>query len=233
MAELLLVNPSKRRKRKSARRRKGRMPAALRAYWAKHGRGGGRRRRRKAHATHAKRRRKSNPSYRHHARRRRRSNPSLRGITGRMVPTLKRGFTGAVGGLMNDLIMGQVLPASWLPTMLASGMGATATKILGALIVGTIGGYAWRGKGQDLGDGAMTVVLHDALKAQLQTMLPASVPLGEYLTFAPTVGYTGGGATPQLSGLGEYIGADIGNPDPYGQYSASGPGGQMGLYLTS
>jgi hypothetical protein len=226
MAELLLVNPSK---RKGHKRRKGRrMPAALAAYWAKRGRS------RKSNPQGRKRRRRRNPSLR--LSRRRRRNPSLRSMIPSMsgvVGSLKSGTTGALGAIGNDILMGQVLNASFTPTFLKTGIGATLTRALGALLIGVVGGFAWRGHGRELGDGAMTVTLHDALKAQLSTLLPASIPLsglGEYLTFAPTVGYSSGGYNPQLlSGLGEYVSADIGNGDYYG---AGAGNGQLGLYLT-
>ncbi|MGH3430428.1 MAG: hypothetical protein ACRDQZ_23145 [Mycobacteriales bacterium] len=226
MAELLLVNPSK---RKGHKRRKGRMPAALAAYCAKRGRS------RKSNPTGRKRRRRRNPSLRAIHRRRRR-NPSLRSMipsTASVMGTLQSGFTGSIGAIGNDLLMGQVLNATFTPTFLKTGIGATLTRALGALVIGIVGGFAWKGHGRELGDGAMTVALHDALKAQLSTLLPASLPLsglGEYLTFAPTVGYSSGGYNPQLmSGLGEYISADIGNGDYYG---AGAGNGQLGLYLT-
>jgi hypothetical protein len=224
MAELLLVNPSK---RKGHKRRKGRMPAALAAYWASRGRA------RKSNPRGGKRRRRRNPSLR--AIHRRRRNPSLRSMipsTASIMGTLKSGFTGSIGAIGNDLLMGQVLNASITPTFLKTGLGATLTRALGALLIGVVGGIAWRGHGRELGDGAMTVTLHDALKAQLSSLLPASLPLsglGEYLTFAPTVGYSSGGYNPQLSGLGEYVAADIGNGDYYG---AGANNGQLGLYLT-
>jgi len=233
MAELLLVNPSKRR-RKKARSRKGRMPPALAAYWAKHGRGGGGRRRPK-HAKHASARRRKNPHYRHAHRARRRRNPSFRGLGSKfslaaLLTTAKQGLTGGVGAIANDLLMGQVMPLSFMPSLLTSGIGATLTRALGALVVGVVGGMVWRGRGRDLADGAMTVAFHDAMKAQLTGILPASIPLGgmgEYLTFAPTVGFTPTG-NPQLQ---EYISADAGNADYYGSQPQGVNSNGLGLYL--
>lgn len=214
MAELLLVNPRRRRRRPKAKRRR-RMSALQRQYF-----GGGRRRRRHRTATNARvvrahRRRRRRHSMR--AFRRRRSNPSLRGITSGLMPQLKAGFMGALGGLGLDVLMGQLAGQSWLPDMLKTGYGRYALKLAGAVGVGFLGNYVLRGRGRALTEGAMTVVLHDLLKEQVTQFAP-SLPLGEYMTFAPTVGY-GPGAAPVLqTGLGEYV---------------TGPGtGTMGEYVT-
>lgn len=216
MAELLLVNPSPRRRKKTHRRRRKAHSHRRRRHVA-HGR---------VHRRHARRRK--NPHFKLH-RRRRRHNPSLRGIAGSLVPTLKSGFTGAIGGLGLDLLTGQLINASWFPASLKSGLGWTATKIAGAIAVGMLGGKVMHGKGKALADGAMVVVLHDALKAQLVGMLPASVPLGEYLTYAPTVGYSPGTALPMSTGMGQYI---TGDGSGLGEYVTADVGA-TGLYDTS
>jgi hypothetical protein len=224
MAELLLVNPSPRRRKKTHRRR--RKPSHARRH-------------RRHHAAAPRRhRRRRNPHFRLH-RRRRRHNPSLRGIAGSLVPTLKSGFTGALGGIGLDLLTGQLINASWFPATMKSGLSWTAVKIAGALAVGLVGNKVLRGKGKALADGAMVVVLHDALKAQLTGMLPASVPLGEYITYAPTVGITPGTALPLStglnayltgdgSGLGEYVTADVGATGLYDTSPGSPYGGGFG-----
>ena len=161
--------------------------------------------------------------------RRRRRNPSARGAIASMrtalVPSLKAGFVGSLGGLGVDVLLGQVL--SKLPTSMQSGWGKVGVKLLAALGVGMLGGYVMRGRGRDLTVGAMTVTLHDVLKEQFASVFP-SVPLGEYLTFAPVVGYGATTALPGTTGMGEYMsgvgeyvtGAGDGAYDPsvYGGY---------------
>jgi hypothetical protein len=224
MAELLLVNPSPRRRKKTHRRRRKSHHAHRRV------------RRHHAAAPRRHRRRRANPHFRL---RRRRRNPSLRGLAGSVLPTLKSGFTGALGGLGLDLLTGQLINATWFPATMKSGLSWTAVKIAGAIAVGLVGNKVLHGKGKALADGAMVVVLHDALRAQLAGMLPASVPLGEYITYAPTVGYTPGTALPlstglnayltgEGSGLGEYVASDIGTTGLYDTSPGSPYGGGFG-----
>jgi hypothetical protein len=212
MAELLLVNP-RRRRRKTKSRRRRKTASRRRSY----------RRRRRALAIAAPRRRRRRSSYRRIARRRR-SNPSMRGIVNQFMPTLKSGFVGALGGLGMSVALGQVLPR--LPVAMQSGWGKVGVKLLTALGVGMLGGYVMRGRGRALSEGAMTVVLYDVLKEQFAAFAP-TVPLGEYLTYAPVVGYdSGGAAMPGTTGMGEYMsdyvtGAGSGvayDSDVYGGY---------------
>ena len=194
MAEILLVNPRRRRKRrKSATRSRRRRRAAPRAS---------RRRRRTAVARRSNPRRRLTRAFRRRGSRRRR-NPSLRGVTGAFVPTLKAGFAGAIGALGLDLLWGQT--AKFLPAQVAgSALAQYAAKLVGAILVGIIGNKLKPGSGRDLSVGAATVVLHDALKAQVRASFP-SVPLGEYLTFAPTVGSMGRAGPLLSTGMGEYL----------------------------
>lgn len=208
MSELLLVSNPKRRRKKS---RKGRMPAGLKKYWAarRAGKAAPRKRRRK-HALKARasrrtkgrrhpamgytigsrkiRRRKLNP-HRRRARYHRRRNPSLRSLTGQVVPTIKAGAWGAAGAIGLDALWG--LLVANLPSLagyLTNPFVTFAAKAAGAVGVGMIGGKIARGRGRDLAVGAMTVVTHDLLKTQLQSMAPTifgpggSVPLGAYLS---------------------------------------------------
>lgn len=203
--ELLLVNPRKRRK----------MSALQRKYFGKKRRRRARasspkRRRRRSVARLAPRRRRS-VAVRH--RRRLRRNPSLRGLTGSVLPTIKAGVIGALGALGLDVLTGFAAPK--LPAQLQSGYGLTAVKVLGAVLVGMAGGYALRGRGSDLAKGAMTVVLHDELKAMVATQFPG-VPLGEYFSIAPTAGYPGIQYNPnQGNGIGEYF---TGQGAGFGEY---------------
>lgn len=215
MAEIMLVgNPSRRKRRKKGRRR---MSALQRKYF-----GGGRKRRRRrstavASAPRRRRRRRAVVSYATNPRRRRRRsysvmrrrrrNPSLRGSLGSLqrgvVPTIKSGFVGATGALGLDLLWGY--GSKYLPAQIAgSALAQYGAKLFGAILVGIIGNKVFRGRGQSMAVGAATVVLHDAMKAQLKASFPA-LQLGEYLTYAPSTGSLRR-AGPMLStGMGEYL----------------------------
>lgn len=209
MAEIMLVGNPRRRKRRKGRRR---MSALQRKYFG----GGKKRRRSRASAAPRRRRRRRalvavNPRRRRrravYSVRRRRRNPSFRGAIGGLksglVPTLKAGAVGATGALGLDLLWGY--GSKYLPASVAgSAIAQYAAKLVGALLVGMIGNNILRGRGRDLAVGATTVVLHDAFKAQLKASFPA-LQLGEYLSYAPTVG-TMRRAGPMLStGMGEYL----------------------------
>ncbi|MGE0294713.1 MAG: hypothetical protein AB7P97_20370 [Hyphomonadaceae bacterium] len=204
--ELLLVNPRRRKRRK--------LSAKQRKYFGKRRRrratraAAPRRRRRRAVAAAPRRRRRR--AVMRVSRRRRRSNPSLRSFTGSIVPTVKAGVIGALGALGLDVAIGYLAPK--LPAQLQTGYGLTATKVLGAIAVGIAGGYALRGRGGDLAKGAMTVVLHDELKRVVAAQFP-TIPLGEYFSVAPTVGYPGIAYNP-ATGMGEYFTGDAG----FGEY---------------
>jgi hypothetical protein len=229
MAELLLVsNPKRRRKRAKSRRRRKLTAKQLAAGFGgkKHRRrrsrrrhavaAAPRRRRRRSHARRSRarpsgarpavgyvvgsrriRRRKLNPHRRHY---RRRHNPSLRGIVGGFVPLLKAGGWGAAGALGLDALWGLVYPRlGSFGTYLANPYIGFAAKGFGALLVGRFGGKVFRGRGQQLAVGAMTVITHDFLKTTLQGM-------------APTI-FGAGGAVP-LGNLGVYLGAYLSGSAP-------------------
>ncbi len=210
MSEILLVNP----RRRGAKKR--RMSAKQRKYFGKRkARRSTRvvaaapRRRRRARAAVAvrrnpSRRRKLTATFRRRSRRHR--NPSFRNIGAGAVPMLKEGFVGAAGALGLDLLWGY--GKHYLPTSIAgSPLAQYAVKLAGALAVGMIGNKILKGKGRAMAVGATTVVLHDALKAQIQSSFP-SIQLGEYLTFAPTVGTMRRAGRVLSSGapqMGEYL----------------------------
>jgi hypothetical protein len=228
MAELLLVsNPKKRRRKKAKHRRKGRMPAGLRRYWAakragkthhkKHRRRARVARKRRSHSgrrrpvlgytvgTRRIRRRKLNPHRRHRARHRHRNPMSLRGFTGQIMPTVKAGAWGASGALALDILWGLV--ATNLPSVasyLTNPYVAFAAKAAGAVTVGTLGGHLARGRGRDLAVGAMTVVTHDFLKTLLVQMAPTIFGPGGTLAFGA---YMSGGAP-------DYLGAYLSGSAP-------------------
>lgn len=251
MATLMLVNPKRRKRRAKSRKRakrsrKGRMPAGLRRYWAakragKKARSSSapkrRRRRSRSRAVKAnpRRRRHRNPSFfgkmrrrrrRHSAvkHRRRHSNPSLRGISSSLMPTVKSGFIGALGGLGLDLLWGKT--SQYLPASISGSNAAQyAVKLLGAVLVGFVGNYALKGKGRDLAVGAATIVLHDALKATLQAQAPTTfgpggtLGLGLYLNGAgPIVGTATQPFTPITS-------------NDNSSYAGLGRMGRVGIYM--
>lgn len=242
MAELLLVNPRRRRKARKSRGRR-RMSALQRKYF-----GGGRRKRRRSRAVAAAprrrrrrssarlsnpRRRRSRRSLTRSVRRRRHRNPSFRGgissIKNSAVPTLKAGFTGAIGAIGLDFLWGW--GAKYLPASIAgSALAQYGAKLIGAILVGMIGDRIplplVQGKGRELANGAATVVLHDALKAQIQASFP-SAQLGEYLTYAPTVGSMRQAGRLLSTGMGEYLSglpSDSGYPADSSGYYGDGNG---------
>lgn len=225
MAELLLVNPRRRKRRK--------MSALQRKYFGKRGARASnpkKRHRRRRHpamgytvGSRKIRRRKLNPHRRRHSRSslvrhavRRRRNPSLRGVTSGVMPMLKSGLVGATGALGLDLLWGytkQYLPA----TIAGSAMAQYAAKLVGAMLVGFVGNKVLRGRGRDLAIGASTVVIHDALKAQMQASFP-SLPMGEYLSIAPAMGTTQRAGRFLSTGVGEYLNG-LPNAEDDGTYS--------------
>ena len=110
----------------------------------------------------------------------------MRGVINQIQPAVKAGLIGAAGGLGLSVGLGYLLDK--LPVQLQSGYGLTAVKVVGALGVGILGGMVLKGKGNALAQGAMTVVVYDELKKIIMAQFPA-VPLGEYMSMAPVVGY--------------------------------------------
>lgn len=252
MSELLVVaNPRRRRKRR-ARKLSAKQIAA--GFGGKRRRHAGaatnpKRRRRKHVATNPKprrrkhlvgsikrpavgytvgtariRRRKLNPMRRHHYRRHRNPSMSMGGIKSSIMPTVKDGFTGAVGALGLDVLWGFVAGNATLGSYVSNQYVGFAAKLLGAVLVGAVGGKVMRGKGRELAVGAATVAEHDFFKSLLQTMAPSifapggSVPLGSYLSgSAPIVGTT---TVPQtylpFSGIGSYLSGSSGQADANG-----------------
>lgn len=211
MAEIMLVNPRRRKRRRK-------MSAKQARYFGKRRRAHAsatprRRRRRRGNPTaflNPHRRRRSRRAITRGHKRRRRSNPSFRGMTAGALPMIREGFTGALGALGLDVLWGY--SKSYLPATIAgSPLAQYAAKLVGAILIGMIGGRVpgLRGRGRALAVGAATVVLHDALKAQVQASFP-QIPLGEYLTYAPTVGtmpYAGRVLSSGIpaNGMGEYL----------------------------
>jgi hypothetical protein len=172
------------------------------------------------------RRRKLNPMRRHRYRRHRNPSMSFGSIKSSVMPTVKEGFTGAIGALGLDALWGFVAGNATLGAYVSNQYVGFAAKLLGAVLIGAVGGKVMRGKGRELAVGAATVAEHDFLKALLQSMAPTifgaggSVPLGSYLSgAAPIVGTT---SVPQsylpFSGMGAYLSGSSGQADANGQF---------------
>ena len=178
MESLFIVNP--RRKK----RRKGRMPAGLRRYWATHRRGGkskrrraravmvNPKRRRRARAanpvrrykrrrarnpvrSHKRRRRARNPVFSRSRKRRRHRNPfSTSGLTAMLKPA----GIGAAGAIAAAIAYGFIAPK--LPASLATGFFPTVIKAAAAIGLGMIVGKVMtKQDGQYATIGGLTVVL--------------------------------------------------------------------------
>lgn len=191
------------------------------------------------------RRRKLNP----HRRRfhRRRHNPSLRGLTGAIMPTFKAGAWGATGGLTLDVLWGLIYPRvaamGSIGPMLANPYVGFFAKGVAAVGAGWLGGKVFRGRGRQLAEGAMTIVVHDFLKSTLMSMMPSvfgtggSLPLGMYLSglggAAPILGST---VPPQTyMPFGQYMSGGTGSNDTHGVYDGDlmGEDGWSGDYGNS
>jgi hypothetical protein len=196
MSEILLVNPRRRRrKKKTTTRRRRRNPVA-----------NPRRRRRKTVAKRRSTRRRRNPR-----------------MTARTVQNqVMDGLQGAMGALALDVTLGY-LP---LPANLKAGLVGTGVKALLAIGIGVVGANLKVIKASTAkvwSNGALTVVLHDELKKQVQQFMP-NIAMGEYLSINDTnMGYYGSGYNPgpvylpelsmedlstQQDGFGEYMGAE-------------------------
>jgi len=229
MEQLLLINPS-RRKRAPKRRRAGRsaaQKAATRRMLAAN-----RARRSPVASTRTKRRRRiaktapvagyfPNPRRRHHARVRRtakrhtyRRNPSSPSRVN-VMGLLKGGFTGGLGAVAVNTAY------AWLPlpaTMKAGNMAYVGKAAL-AIALGLFGRKMLPGTtAARMAEGSLAVTFHDAIIAIAGPMMPA-LRLGD-------VGYVGGGyamdympntsqAAPQLS---EYINSGMGEYQNMGEY---------------
>jgi hypothetical protein len=180
MNEILLVNPSRRR-RKSKGRKRSRV--RLKRHAAT---------RRRRSRVKAVRRYKRNPSGRSF---------SLSSIGGAIVPTIKSGALGAVGAIANDAFLGQV--GRFLPAVLQSGYARHGVKLVSAVVVGALGNLALKGKGSALAVGAATVAMHGLIRETINANFPSATPfLGD---FDDLGAYSPGLIVDGSAGMGEYI----------------------------
>ena len=218
MAEILLVNP---RKRKSARRKKPvakkRRSAAQKRATAKmiaanRRRGNPVKRKKRTtkrkrvtiRATPVRRRRRATVKRRRRVSRRI-GNPSLnmRSIQNQLMEA----GTGAVGALGLDVIQGY-LP---IPANLKAGLVGTGVKALLAIGMGVVASKVKIVRGataNKMVNGALTVVLHDELKKQVSNFAPG-IQMGEYIG-DDGMGYYGSGHPAgvmgeEYGGMGSYL----------------------------
>lgn len=213
MAEILLVNPRKRtsarRKKPMARkRRSAAQKAATRKMIAANRRRGSTKRRRRNPvakvAANPRRRRRATTSVRRRRSTRRRSNPAvnLRSVQNQVMEA----GIGALGGIGLGVIQGY-LP---IPANLKSGLVGTGVKALLAIGMGVVASKVKVVKpatAAKLANGALTIVLYDALKTQLGTFAPG-IKMGEYLDDG--LGYYGSGYPAGVmgdgyGGMGSYL----------------------------
>lgn len=157
--ELLLINPRKRRAKKSSKRRARRSARRSNPVRAV------RRHRRSA--------RRSNPvrAYRKRRSIRRRNPLSLRGMGGGLMSQGMDALLGAGGAIVNDALMTYVP----LPQIVKSGPLAILAKAAGAFGVGYLAAFALgKQRGAEMTKGALTVLAYQVVKPMVATVMPLS-----------------------------------------------------------
>jgi len=184
MAQLMMVNPRKR----SGRKR--RTPAQVRA----------------TKKLVASNRRQKNPATRRRSpvrsvTRRYKRNPA-RNAQGIINQQLMPAATNASGALALDIIWG-FLP---IPVNIKAGPMKHIAKGAGAIALGMVAkNVVNAATAKALSQGALTVVMHDAMREIAQRMMP-NVPLGYYSAGTPM------GVGEYMPGLGAYIGGEGSSP---------------------
>lgn len=206
MAELLLLNPRRRRRKHKAVKSRKRVHRRLKAAFR-------RKRRHRARAVHRMRRRrslvvvgKSNPVRRKRRFRLRHYSPNpINSPMGFVKQTLVPSAVGAGGALGLDVLLGFATP--YLPDSVTSspifrpmvriagavGLGMLATKVVG------------RKMGEQIAAGAITVTVYDVLKGLVKSVAP-TLALGENDYTA--MGYYSPGmqvGNEEISGMGQYV----------------------------
>jgi hypothetical protein len=197
MAELMLINPRKRRRRVKARKSNPKRRRRVTASRVK------RRRRNPVMplANVRRRRRYSTVS------RKRRRNPiggrfSLRGFTNN---TLMPSAIGAAGALGLDVLMG-LLP---LPAAIKTGPMRPLTRIAGAVGIGMLAGMITnRRLGEQVAAGAVTVVMYDTLKSFVRQAVP-TLPMAGLSEDYPSMEYVSPAMMTDES-LSAYVDGDMG-----------------------
>lgn len=196
MAQLMLINPRKRRaaKRKATRRAK-RSTSAVRKNPIRT-------------ASPVRRRRSALRGVARRSRRRVRRNPiGLGGIAGMLTDA----GIGAAGAIGVDMIY-NFLP---LPATMKVGYAGNAAKMATAILIGTFGKKLIGRSAEKLAAGSLVVQAYQIL----QNLMPISAPTLGYVQPGINAGYMPQSSNGfELDGLGEYIG------QPAYSYNASGVG---------
>lgn len=203
--ELLIAsNPSRRKRRQTAKQRAASLRNLKRA---KRARKSGRRRKNPVGmylAANPKRRKRRASSSRRHSIRRRR-NPvgfklSPRGIMAKAMPAL----VGGGGAVANDLLYNfalNALPATFAPEIVAnlrSGMLRHAGKAVSAILLGTVAGFVLpRRIAEQMSTGALIVVGYNVVRDAVARFAPG-VSMGMYLNTGEMngLGWAGAGWNP-------------------------------------
>lgn len=187
--EVLLVNPRKRKKsrKKSKTRRRRKNPVARKS---------------------AVKRRAPKQS----VSRRRRSNPAARfGVRGIMDRQIIPAAIGASGALVLDIGMGYL--QNFMPVGNTMLLGPTRYLVKGAAAIGigmVLEMVVRRNTANEMTKGALTVILHDAMKETTQQFAP-NVPMGEYVSayvnpcnYDNSLGYTSAAVPAGAPGYGGF-----------------------------
>jgi hypothetical protein len=207
MAEMLLINPRRRKARKSNPRRSAAQRAATRRMIAANPR------RRRRNPSPARAIVAANPRKRRMTRRRnpvtltrrvmrRRRNPSMRFSIGGVIGAIQNAAIQGAGAVAFDLIHGQIqrfLPAMLVPVAGRVGLGdlvkASLTVFLGQALNGPT-----RGLSSKAATGALTVQAH----ALIRSFVPSSMPLGYASAGMVGAGSARIGPNRAIVGMGRY-----------------------------
>lgn len=190
MSEMLLINPSpRRRRRKNPRRSAAQRRATARLVAMNRARRANPRRRKAARrrnpaapaapvalAMAPRRRRRRNPLARVTMRRRRRNPIGLRGLTGGIMPMITDALVQGGGAVAFDVVHGQLV--RFLPPMLQRTPGTIgvgdAVKAIGTVMIGRLLSRPTRGLSVRAAKGALTVQAHEMIRA----FVPANLTMG-------------------------------------------------------
>jgi hypothetical protein len=205
MAEMLLINPRRRKARKSTARRSAAQRAATRRLVAMNK---ARRRRNPAPAVAAlnpRRRRRSVSRMARVARRvyrRRRSNPSMRFSFAGVMREIQGALVQGAGAVAFDIAHGQIqrfLPAALVPVPGQIGIG-DAVKAAITVFVGTALRGVTRGLSVKAATGALTVQAHGLIRQ----FVPSTLPLGYAVPGQVAQGMARVGPNRAIVGVGRY-----------------------------
>lgn len=173
--------------------------------------------------------RRRNPIRRKISVRRRRRNPSMKSMGKGLIGGLVMPAVTATGGaLALDLAWGY-LP---IPVQFKTGGTRLLTKSVGAIVLSKLAGFVVSKRTADqMGVGALTVVMHEAAKDLIVKTMPTIKldGIGYYSPALPSTGYTNGsGGFEDVNGMGMYVGQRPGAVS-MGMY-AGGEGEDMGDY---